>query len=373
MINTQRLIDNFMTDVTISSESFYEDKYANHLIEKLTALGFELIEDDTKEQTTSRSNNLIARRRGILEGPTLGFCAHMDTVSPGQNIQPIIKNNVIYSQGDTILGADDKAGITIILEILETAIEREVPLGPVEIFFSVCEESGMLGSKYLKKDLLEGKDYYILDGTGKPGQILIQGPYHHHIDMTLWGVAAHAGLCPEAGINAIDVASKAISAMTLGRISPVTTANIGSIHGGIATNVVCPEVCITAEVRSLCEDELNKQIHHMHDVLRTTCHNQGITFDFQSSQSYPGFKVSSTHPFLKYTASIIEKLGLTYLPEAGGGGSDANHMNTHNITPLILGIGITDCHTTRESIAIDALLSSAQLCYECLTHYWISK
>jgi len=367
MINLNRLIDNFIEDITIDSESFNEGLYGDHIKSKLIGLGFEIIPDDTGSRIGSNGNNIIARRLGEKEGPYLGLCAHLDTVKPGVGITAEIIDDVIYSAGDTILGADDKAGINMILEVLTCAIENNIPLCPIEVFFSICEESGILGSKDING--LLAHNYYVLDGTGDPGEVLISGPANNQINISVQGKPAHAGLCPEAGISAIEVVSSAISKMNLGRIDKATTANIGTITGGVANNIVCPSVSLTAEVRSLHKSSLDKQTNHMKSVLDTECHDYGAKYDYSVDTIYDAFSVASDDSFLVYTQGIIKDMNLPYAALPCGGGSDANHLSSKGVTPLILGIGIKDCHTSNEHISLKNLKEGAELTYNLIMNY----
>lgn len=371
MINKERLIKDFMTYVAIDSESLKEDQFHQYLIGVLTPLGFEIIPDDTGSKINSNSNNLIARRQGTLKGSTIGFCAHLDTVSPGVNIQPIIENGIIKSQGDTILAADDKSGIAIIIEIVKSAIENNQPLGPIELLFTISEEKGILGSKHIDASRLDAECYYILDATGDPGEVIIKGPSHNSLNITVQGLPAHAGLCPEEGINAIQVASHAISQIKQGRIDSETTANIGNINGGITTNIVCPEVKIVAEVRSLSTMKLEEQTAHMKNEFEKACDKFNATLNFEITRSYNAFSVSETAPLLEYTKNMIEKCNLPYSTASTGGGSDANNLNAKGIPSLIMSIGMKKCHTLEEHISIKDFVDSTNMMYELLINYWL--
>ncbi|MCH4887078.1 M20/M25/M40 family metallo-hydrolase [Acidaminobacter sp. JC074] len=370
MINEKRLIDEFMNYVTIDSESLNEGNFEKYIVSQLLDLDFEIIPDDTGSKIGSNGNNIIARRKGTLAGDMIGFCAHLDTVSPGIGIKPILKDGIITSSGDTILGADDKAGIAIILEIIRSAIENELELGPIEIFFAISEEKGIQGSKYVDPNTIKAKNYYILDGTGHPGEIITKGPGANTINITVKGTPAHAGLCPEKGISAIEVISEAISKMKLGRISEITTANVGVIQGGSATNIVCPEVQIKAEVRSRSKEELQAQTDHICDAVKAACDRRKAEALIKVDSVYESFEIHEDNAFLKYTEKVINDMNLPLSVIATGGGSDANNLSKHDIAPIILGIGIKDCHTTEESITTKILKESAEMCYNFIKNYW---
>ncbi len=195
-------------------------------------IGLEVYMDDAGEKVGSNSGNLIGKLRGNTDGETILFSAHMDTVSPGIGIKPIIKDGVIYSDGTTILGGDDKAGIAAILEAIEIIVENNIPHGDIEVVFSIFEEGGLFGAKNLDYTKLNAKVGFVLDSGGEPGQIIVQGPAQNKINAKFIGKEAHAGVAPENGISAIQIAAEAISNMKLLRIDEETTANIGYILVG---------------------------------------------------------------------------------------------------------------------------------------------
>src|SRR5699024_6238071 len=251
-VNKERLVNEFIELVQIDSETKHEQEISKVLKQKFSDLGLEVIEDTSKEKTGHGSGNLICTLKGPdQEANTIYFTSHMDTVVPGQGIKPSIKDGYIVSDGTTILGADDKAGLAAILESIRILQEKELKHGDVQFVITAGEESGLVGAKALEPSYLKAKYGYAIDSNGEVGDIIVAAPTQAKLFATIKGKTAHAGVAPEKGVSAITLAAKAISKMPLGRIDEETTANIGRFEGGQQTNIVCDYVEILAEARSL--------------------------------------------------------------------------------------------------------------------------
>lgn len=348
-----QLLEEFIELVETSSETGNEGVIAKLLFAKLEELGFSVIEDDAKEKTGFGAGNLIATKAGNPNKPKLMFSVHMDTVTPGENIKAVITGDLISSEGETILGADDKAGIAALFEAVRRTKDHDH--GQLQIVISVGEESGLVGAKALDPALLDSDFGYALDSDGEVGGIVIGAPYQAKLWTTITGKPAHAGVAPEKGISAITVASKSIAAMTLGRIDDETTANIGRFEGGKATNIVCPEVHILSEARSLQEDKLNQQVEHMVKTFEETARSLGATAETKTQLMYPGFSYGESDEVVVYAKEVIEQLGLPLELKRSGGGSDANIFNGFGIPMVILSVGYEEIHTTNETMPISQL------------------
>ncbi|WP_342525516.1 M20/M25/M40 family metallo-hydrolase [Chryseomicrobium sp. FSL W7-1435] len=350
-----RLLNEFIELVEIPSETGKEHVIAPILKEKLAALGFSVMEDDAKEKTGFGAGNLIATKKGNSSKPKLLFSVHMDTVTPGEGIVAIQKGNTIVSQGDTILGADDKAGIAALFEAIRRIIETNADHGQLQVVISVGEESGLVGAKALDPAMLDADFGYALDSDGEVGGIVVAAPFQAKLWTTITGKPAHAGVAPEKGISAITVAAKSIAAMNLGRIDEETTANIGRFEGGKATNIVCPEVHILSEARALTEEKVNAQVNHMVETFDTTAQSLGATAETKTELMYPGFSFSEQDEVVRYAKTSFEALGIPVAIKRSGGGSDANIFNGLGIPTAILSVGYEEIHTTNESMPIDQL------------------
>lgn len=360
-MNNDRLISQFLDYVRIESPSTKEGNFAKVLKAEMESIGFEVIVDDADIKAESNTGNLIGYLKGNKDVEPIMFCAHMDTVTPYENIEPIIEDDIIKSAGNTILSADDKAGIVAILEGIRHIKENNIPHGDIEVVFTICEETGLLGSKYLDYSKLKSNMAFILDSGGPVGGVIVQGPSQAQIHAEFHGKAAHAGLNPEKGISAIQVASRAIDRMGLLRIDEETTANVGVIKGGTATNIVTDYVSVEFECRSLDEGKLDKQIKHMVDTIEKAAVDYESTVDISVENSYPTFLVSENELILGVIQKAIEKIGVTYNPRSTGGGSDTNIFNGKGISTITLGIGMYNAHSIDEHIAVDDIIKSAEL------------
>lgn len=360
-INQKRVIDEFIELVQIDSFAGQEREIADALFKKLTKLGCKVTEDEAGKTIQGNAGNLIAKLPGNSNKPTLLFCAHMDRVAPGNNIKPIIENEIIKSDGTTILAADDVAGIVAILEGIRVAKEQGIKHGNIEIVFTIAEEGGLNGAKALDVNNLEAKLGYFLDASGPVGTIVNQAPSHKDLDFTFYGKAAHAGLRPEKGINAILVAAHALANMNIGRIDFETTANVGIIKGGTATNIVADKTEVKCEIRSLDADKLQKQIDHMIKTAEKTAQQFVTKVDIEITDCYPAFTIPESEPVVTLAVKAAETIGLEPVVEGTGGGSDANIVNGLGIPSVVLGLNFQDVHSTNESIAIADLVKSCEL------------
>lgn len=359
-INNQRLLNEFLELVQIDSASKDERLMADALKPRLEALGFTVTEDDAGEKIGGTAGNLIAVLEGQKDAPALLFCAHMDRVEPGRGIKPVVEDGVVKSDGTTILAADDVAGIAAVLEAVRTVQEQQIPHGRLEILFTVAEEGGLFGAKSLDASALQAKAGFFLDTGGPVGTIVVQAPAQKNISATVHGRAAHAGVAPEKGISAILVAAEALTKMKLGRIDEETTANIGLIQGGVATNIIPDRVELKGEARSLDQEKLNRQAEHMAEVIQSTCAAHGVEAEVSISDSYNSFRLTEADYVVQLAVKAAKAMGLEPQIESTGGGSDANIINGYGIPSVILGMGYTNVHTTDEAIPIDQLEAAAQ-------------
>ncbi len=359
--NTQRLVDQFMAMAKIASPSRQEGRLAAYLKPELEALGFVVEFDSAGELAGGDTGNLIATLPGDPDIEPLVLSCHMDTVTPCIGVTPIVEDGVIRSDGTTVLGGDDKAGIAAILEGVRRIRERGVRHGLIQAVFTICEEVGMHGAMVLDYSKIRAKRAFILDADGPIGQILVRGPAKDAIHAVIHGRSAHAGLKPEAGISAIQVAARAIERMKLLRIDDETTANLGQISGGGATNIVTDRVEITAEARSLTNEKLDAQGAHMKACLEDAAHEFGATAEVTIERSYHAFSLDADEPVVRHCVAAMQSLGITPTLASTGGGSDCNVFNRHGMKAVDLSIGMTDVHTCMESLRIEDLEMTARL------------
>jgi tripeptide aminopeptidase len=371
MINTQRLGERFKMLAQIDSESRHEANISKVLEKILLELGASVSFDDAGDKVGGDCGNLVGKFKGSIEAAPLFLSGHMDTVLPGKGVKVQFENGIFRSDGTTILGGDDKSALAIILEVMEVVKENNLPCPPVEIVFTVCEEIGLLGAKHLDMSLMDAKFGYILDSTDTEG-IVTKAPSANKITIKVHGRAAHAGAAPENGISAIYAAAMGISNLKLGRIDEVTTCNLGIITGGMATNIVPECVEIRGEARS-------------HDMEKLKTVTDNIIAGFESAaaalredgqdlprveilveQDFPNTNIPEDHLAIILARKAADNLGRKLGSKTIGGGADANIFFGKGIVAGVLGTGMTDVHTLKESIALSDMENTAQLVLEIL-------
>ena len=361
MFNKKRLLDNFLKLVRIDSPTFAEREVGDFLLTYLQELGCEVYEDNTGEKIGGNCGNIIATLKATKAAPSLLLNAHMDCVQPCLGVKPQLKDGIITSDGTTVLGSDNKAGVAAIMEALHCLKEQNLSHGEIKIVFCVAEESGLLGSKNIDPQAVRADFGYVLDSSDSPGRIVCQAPGQDKINVKIHGKAAHAGIEPEAGVNAITAAAKIISKLPQGRIDEQTTCNVGTINGGIATNIVADFVEINAETRSLDENKLAALTEQFRSTFQNGAEQEQTKADIQIENCYTAFTLDKTAEVIQTAEKAARALGLTVNINATGGGSDANCFNVFGIPCAVLGIGMQQVHTTKEFIKEEDLYNTAAL------------
>ena len=367
MINKDRVVNEFLELVQIDSESKNEAQIAKVLKEKLEALGLDVVEDNTKEKTGLGSGNLIATLKGTVAKATpILFSCHFDTVTPGNGVKPVINGDIIETDKTTILGADDKAGIAALLEGIRVLKESGASHGNVEFVLTAGEEIGLVGAVALDKSALTAKYGFALDSGGSVGEIIVASPDHAKIKAKVNGIAAHAGVAPETGVSAIEIAAKAITNMPLGRMDEELTANIGIISGGERTNIVCDLVELTGEARAITFSKLENQMKQMSEALENAATERGCSVDIEVRYERVGYKLEETDTVVQVAKKAIQNVGRTPELKATGGGSDANIFTINGIPVANLGVGYLDIHSKDEKMPIPELLKLSELVVELI-------
>ncbi len=374
MINRQRICDEFIRQASIDSPSFQEAAIAKYLKQRFTKLGATVEFDDAGAKVGSDSGNMIIRLPGSKSGGTLLLSAHMDTVTPAKNVEPILKDGIFTSAGETILGGDDKSGIVEIIEALEVMNEQKIPHVPLEIVISICEEQGLLGAKQLDFSQFKAKYGIALDTRGVD-IIINRAPAANRFKIDIFGHEAHAGVCPEQGISAIQIASRAIARMDLGRIDHETTANIGTVHGGLASNIIPKQVSLRGEVRSHDINKLRQQTELIISIIEEEVNMAVIVVDGETKRAsmtlelredFSPMHVAEDAPILQIIHEAGAALQRPQKIQAAGGGSDANIFNGNGIEMVIMATGMENVHTINEQIAVDDMVKASELLVEII-------
>lgn len=369
-IDAERLAKEFTTLCEIESPSKSEGRVLKRLRRVFTRLGAdEIIEDDSRARTGSECGNLLVRFAGSLPLSPIFFTCHMDTVGPTAGIRVLRKGDLFTSAGDTVLGGDDKSGIAACIEAMRAIRAAKKPHRPVEFLFTVCEEIGLLGAKAFDTNLLRAREGYALDGAGA-GELVIRAPALNQLTIVVSGLAAHAGLHPEWGVNAITLAAKALADMPCGRIDEETTANFGLIQGGTAGNIVPDRVIIRGEARSHDAKKLARLTQAITDRFVNTARHwtdpggaaRGKPrIEVKVEEDFPIMVLAEDCPVVSRLDAVAASLGLSFAHRAAGGGSDANIFNGRGLGVAVVATGMTNVHATNEQISLADMVGLARL------------
>jgi tripeptide aminopeptidase len=356
-----RVLATFLDLVRIDSPTGSEKGVATYCAAKLESLGFVVRFDDSARQTGSDTGNLIAELPGTAAG-TLALSAHMDCVDPCVGVDPRVVDGVVVSAGETVLGADDKAGLAAALESFERLVEDGGERPTLKAIFTVKEEVGLLGAKHLAAEDVACDLCLVLDAEGSPGAIVTGAPFHYTFTATFIGKASHAGVAPEEGVSAIAMAARAIGRMRLGRLDAHTTANIGSISGGRATNVIPARCDVTGECRSLHRPTVEALRAEMEQLLRGAAEEVGGSVDIAWRLEYDGFDFPDDSALVALVTAACLDAGLAPSTYQTGGGSDANILAGKGVPVLAIACGMQGVHSTGEQLAVADLHAVTDLC-----------
>ena len=352
----ERLLADFIRLCEIESPSQHERKVADAVRADLEGLGLTVEEDGTAGETGSDSGNLLARIEGPPGARTILLCAHLDTVPLNAPVEVQQENGVLTNRHEAILGADNKAAVATILAAARrlTAQGNPPPVG-VEILFTTCEERALAGAKAFDPAKLNAEFGYVFDHASPVGELVVASPTYYRLEATFTGKAAHAGIRPEDGHNAIAAAAKAIAAMEIGRLDDQTTANVGEIQGGTAANVVAERCHVVLETRSLDDARAGEVVSSMVDAATEAASDRECDLETSVERLFRGYKLPRTAPVVETAAAALGKAGIEPVYINTGGGSDANALIAADLPVLNLANGTERNHQPDESVTIDAL------------------
>ncbi len=366
MLNKERIVREFIELVGVPCPSKDERREAELIMARLRALGLEPEMDDVHLRTGGTCGNVWAYFKGnVPNAPVLFFEAHMDSVAPATGTKVVRRGGVLYSDGTTTLGGDDKVGVAAMLELVRALQEDAVPHGDIQLLFTVSEETGCLGARYLERSRIRGDFGYCLDTGGTMGEITYAAPKLYELYAAVTGKAAHAGVAPETGINAIMLAAGALSKIPAhGRLDHETTLNTGVFHGGIGNNIVAPEAAFVIDMRSLDVQKLERLKDSTIDLLRRHVEAGGGKFSVEVREACPAVAVDTQHAAVKLAIRAAEALGYPPSLKKAGGCSDANFLCGYGLPCVLLATGMSNIHTTEEYLAEDDLFGVARWMYE---------
>lgn len=365
--NRERMLNRLIEMIQIDSISFEEKAMSDYLEKYWLDKGLEVYRDQAGEKFGGNGSNILVHIPGTMEGEALCFNAHQDTVEPGRGIKPVVDGNLLRSSGNTILGADDKSGIAMLMEAYDVLQETKTPYREMYFLFTICEEQNMHGAKNFDISKLPCKGIFSLDGAGSLGNMSIAGPAKDGIKVTFKGKKAHAGIEPEKGANAAVMLAKAIAAVKFGRIDAETTSNVGRISGGDMTNVVTDEAFFTAEVRSHSQEKLDREVDLIRQASLAAAAEMGGEAIVEVSHDYPTIKAD-------FNSFIHKKLVEAYTKESyeikqviSGGGGDSNIFAGFGYQCAGISTGMKDVHSSSETLDLDIWMKAMRVLYRMMT------
>ena len=350
----ERLLDDFVRLCEIQSPSKGERNVADAVRAELQSLGLHVEEDDSGQDTGSDAGNLLARITGPDGSPTVLLCAHLDTVPLSAPVVVVQDNGVLSNRHEAILGADNKAAVATVLGAARRLVADGSPVG-VEILFTTCEELALAGAKALELGRLRSDFGYVFDHASPVGELVLSSPTYYRLELDFRGQAAHAGIRPEAGRNAIAAAARAVVAMKLGRLDEATTANVGQIEGGSAANVVAERCRVVMETRSLDDSRAGEVVGSMVDAATKAASDSECDVETTIERLFRDYRLQRTAPVVEIAARALESRGIEPQYINTGGGSDANVLIAAGLPVLNVANGTERNHQPDESVTVDAL------------------
>jgi tripeptide aminopeptidase len=358
------MLDRFVRLCEIASPTGEEREVADAVLDELRALGVDVTEDAAAAPARAGAGNLIARVTGRSDR-WLAFFAHLDTVPHGAPIEVVRDDGTFRSRGETILGADNKAAVTVLMELAARHVGEPAPVG-LEVVFTVAEEDGLRGAKELDTGALRAPFGYVLDHATPIGEVIVAAPTHKRVIAEFTGREAHAGINPEDGRSAIAAAATAIAGMKLGRLDEETTANVGMIEGGIASNVVPGRCRILGEARSVDGARAAATIGEMVDACTWAAGEHECDVDARVTEMFRGYRLDPKSEPVRLASEALRSRGHEPRLVATGGGSDANALVASGYEAVLLANGTEANHTPQELVTETAIVEMLAVCEEAL-------
>ncbi len=347
------LLPLFVELCSIASPPGSERPVAERVVEYVEALGLDAVEDDAGPRIGGDTGNILVRAEPtVATGAPIFLCSHLDTVLPEDEIRPIVEDGIVRNAADTILGADNKAAVVVMLDALRTVLEEDRPHSGIELLFTPREETGCDGAKAFDPAALSAQRGFVFDHAAPIGDIVQAAPFQTTVDAAFTGRKAHAGIAPEDGRSAIAAAASAISELRLGRIDDETTANVGLIAGGTARNIVPDRCDVTAEARSLNESTLRELVTEMVDSIGFAASAAECQVEISLEDKYSGYRFRADDPLIEFGEQALRAAGFEPRLVDCGGGADANIFNLAGIPCLNLANGMEKIHSADEQIAV---------------------
>ncbi|MFN2612556.1 MAG: M20/M25/M40 family metallo-hydrolase [Solirubrobacterales bacterium] len=358
---TEPLFERFTRLCEIASPTGSERRVADAVAAELRELGCEVFEDDRASEARAGAGNLVARLPGSGEGWAM-FCGHLDTVPHDKPVEVKLADGVFRSKGETILGADNKAAVAVLIELVARHSGGDPPPVGIELLLTVAEEDGLRGASAFDVSQLYAPFGFVLDHASPIGELIVAAPTYKRLEATFNGTEAHSGINPEDGHNAIAAAAAAIEGMELGRLDPETTANVGVIEGGSASNIVAGRCRISAEARSIDGAKAAGRIGAMVDSCTWAASGHGCDLDIEVIEMFRGYQMGKDSRAVEIAAAALERCGHAVSRVATGGGSDANALLAAGYETVLLANGTAANHTPDEWVPAANLTAMVEVC-----------
>lgn len=366
-VNRESLISLFSDLAKIDAVSFKERPIADYIKKRLNSSGYTVREDKAGFKIKGNSGNLICMPRKVnRNAQKIGLFSHMDTITSTKGLKLVIDSERIQSDGTTIAGIDNRAGVAIHIYLLEEISRNNIPYKDFAVIFTVAEELGMYGAENLDFEKLGLKMGVVFDCSKRPGYFISSCAGSCEFKAKFIGKSAHSGVAPEKGINAIVMAGKAISAVKFGRVNKTTTCNVGKIQGGIETNVVPEQVVVEGEVRAKSMKEVNHRLKTIRKAFKMTAERMAGKMEFETSLSFAPFNIAPRSAVYQLVTKAIKKVKIQPKPIFYTGGSDANPLNQRGLPTINIGIGAQIPHSHNESILIEDFIKGVQIAFELI-------
>src|SRR5919199_293344 len=330
-----RVVEDFVRLCEIESPSRRERAMADAVAGELRSLGLEVEEDGSGVETGSDAGNLLARIPGPVGARTILLCAHLDTVPLDAPVRVERVDGLIRNANEAIVGADNKAAVAVIL-----AVARRLALE---------------GAKAFDLGLLESDFGFVFDHASPIGELIVAAPSYFRVEARFRGKAAHAGLAPEQGHNAIEAAAAALASLRFGRIDDVTTSNVGRIVGGTASNVVAERCRVECEARSVDHDRAAAVAGEIVDAMTEAATDRACDVEIDVQELFRGFRIARAAPCVAVAERALADVGIEPRHISTGGGSDANAFQARGVQCLNVANGTEAAHQPDERVSVHAL------------------
>jgi tripeptide aminopeptidase len=352
----ERLLADFVRFCEIESPSGREREMADSVGGELRAMGLEAHEDDSAPETGSNAGNLFARIPGPEGARTVLLCAHLDTVPLDAPVEVLREDGRFSNRNEAILGADNKAAVATVLGTARRFAGGGAPVG-LELLFTTSEEPGLRGAKAFDVGRLSAEFGFVFDHATPIGELIVAAPTYYRIEARFHGTAAHAGIKPEEGRNAITAAARAIAAMPQGRIDDETTANVGRIEGGTAANVVAERCRLELEARSLDDDRAGELVGRLVDAVSEAASDADCDVETSVERQFRAYRLARSAPPVEAASAALRAVGIEPEYRTTGGGSDAHALIAAGLPVLNVANGTQRNHEPDESVTLDALFT----------------